>query len=301
MDAEAPSGAIFDIQRFCLSDGPGIRTTVFLQGCRLRCPWCHNPESRPSGPRIFFRREKCIGCGRCARPVGGGRCVRHPEKACSGCGVCVAECPGGALSLLGRKVSVGEIMAIARRDAFYYGRTEGGLTLSGGEPLLQPDFAAALLRAARAEGFGTAVETSGAVPRAALEAVQPLCGLFLFDVKCVWERYEALIGTEPSLVRDNLAFLSDAGAAIRLRVPLVAGWNDDEAFLERLEELSRLPGVEGVDIEPYHNLGWGKAHAAGLPEPDWASFATPVPSVLERWRGCVRDATSPRSGPTSRR
>ena len=282
--AGAPAGAVFDIQRFCLTDGPGIRTTVFLQGCRLRCPWCHNPESHPTGPLILFRREKCIDCGRCARPAGGRQCVRHPEKACSGCGACAAECPGGALTVLGRRMSVDEVMETVRRDAFYYGRTGGGLTLSGGEPLLQPVFAAALLRAAAEEGFNTAVETSGAVPRAALVAILPHCALFLFDVKCLWKRYPALTGAAPDLVRENLEFLSGAGAAIRLRIPLVAGWNDDEAFLEQLAGLAALPGVAGVDIEPYHDLGRGKAQAAGLPEPNWTAFATPDPPVVERWR-----------------
>ena len=284
MAADAPAGAVFDIQRFCLSDGPGIRTTVFLQGCRLRCPWCHNPESRPAGPQIFFRREKCIGCGRCARPAGGDHCVRRPAEPCTGCGACAAECPGGALSVLGRRMTVEEVLATVRRDAFYYGRTGGGLTLSGGEPLLQPAFAAALLRAAADEGFHTAVETAGAVPRDVIMATLPHCSLFLFDVKCVWGRYDELVGAVPDLVRDNLVFLSGAGAAIRLRVPIVAGWNDDEAFLEQLAELAALPGVAGVDIEPYHDLGRGKARATGLPEPDWTAFATPAPTVLERWR-----------------
>jgi len=275
---------IFDIQRFSVSDGPGIRTTVFFQGCPLHCPWCHNPESRPFQPGILFHAEKCIRCGRCVRPGGGRSCVRNPRQSCSACGKCVAECPAGALTLLGRPVSVEDILAVVRRDAFYYRRTGGGLTLSGGEPLAQAEGTLDLLNRAKGEGISTAIETAAAVPEAVFDRFSGQADLWLVDLKASRKQYKMLTGADSELVFRNLEALSDAGAKIRLRVPMVAGYNTDSGLLDFLRECAVLPGVIGADFLPWHDLGRGKAAMSGLPEPDWESMAVPPESLLQEWR-----------------
>lgn len=275
---------IFDIQRFSVSDGPGIRTTVFFQGCPLHCAWCHNPESRPFRPGILFHAERCIRCGRCVRPGGGGSCVRNPRQSCSACGKCVAECPAGALTLLGRTVSAEEILGVVQRDVFYYRQTGGGMTLSGGEPLAQAEGALTLLELARNEGIATAVETSAAVPEAVFDRFPGKADLWLVDIKASREKYRELTGADADLVFRNLQALSASGAQIVLRTPMVAGCNVEPGLLDFLLECAALPGVTGADLLPWHDLGRGKATMSGLPEPDWESMAVPPKSLLNEWQ-----------------
>lgn len=277
------TGRIFNIQRYCAGDGPGIRTTVFFQGCPLHCVWCHNPESHPFSPRVSFQKNACIGCGRCKNFLPGENCRRRPDESCSGCGLCVKECPGAALTLLGRSVSVEDVMRTVRRDRFYYDETGGGLTLSGGEPLAQMEFALSLLSAAKEEGISTAVETSGAVPRRQFECVIGKCDLFLFDIKASRARYQELTGADFELVYRNLCSLSAAGCRIFLRVPMVQGKNADEDFLTLLKELSGLPHVESLELLPYHDMGRGKAEMTGRNEADWDAMSAPPVSQLELW------------------
>lgn len=284
MAHERPLIRIFDIQRFSVSDGPGIRTTVFFQGCPLRCVWCHNPESRPFRPGILFHAERCIRCGRCVRPGGGGSCVRNPRQSCSACGNCVAECPAGALTLLGRAVSAEGILAVVRRDGFYYRQTGGGMTLSGGEPLAQAEGALSLLELARGEGIATAVETSAAVPEAVFDRFPGKVDLWLADIKASRKKYRELTGADADLVFRNLQTLSASGAQIVLRAPMVAGCNVEPGLLDFLLECATLPGVTGADLLPWHDLGRGKAAMSGLPEPDWESMAVPPKSLLNEWQ-----------------
>ncbi len=284
MPPEAPLLRVSSIQRSCADDGPGIRTTVFLQGCPLHCPWCHNPEMRPFAPRVSFQPTKCLGCGACKELAPSTRCRRNPSAACTACGACAAACPGGALSLLGRPMTAAQIMATVRRDKFYYDATAGGLTLSGGEPLAQPEGARALLEASRQEGIGTAVETSAAV---ATETLRPFVGLvdhWLVDVKASREAYERLTGLAAERLWANLSLLSQAGAEITLRTPMVMGYNVDDGLLAFLKECRALPNVRRAELLPYHDMGRGKAAMAGLPEAEWSRMAVPPTDLLAQWR-----------------
>ena len=278
MSGTAKDGAltlsVAEIQRFCMHDGPGVRTTVFLAGCALDCAWCHNPEMRSLAPTLMFYSKKCVLCGVCAaicpaevhRIEGGGHTLDRAK--CVGCGACVRACAAKALAVSSRKMTVGEIMAVAERDRAFYSE-RGGVTLSGGEPLCQPDGALALLRACREAGISTAVETSGYFDPAILSALVPLVDTFLWDVKDTNdERHRRYTGVSNERILNNLRRADALGARIRLRCILVAGVNDGD---ERLGETARLrdslAGCVGVDVLPYHTFGEAKAAFAGLERP----------------------------------
>ena len=275
------------IQRSCADDGPGIRTTVFLQGCPLKCPWCHNPEMRPQGPLVSFKPASCLGCGACSFEARPGHCRRNPTAPCTACGTCAAQCPGGALTLLGRGMSPADIMEIVARDKFYYDCTGGGLTLSGGEPLAQPHGAKALLELARQQGVGTAVETSAAVPQAVIDSLLDCVQCWMVDIKASRDNYRKLTGADPELVWSNLLFLSKAKANIVIRVPMVDGQNVDDGLLNLLREVRALHGVRKIDLLPFHDMGRGKAAMAGLQEAQWNTMAPPKKDLLEKWRSIL--------------
>lgn len=282
-DAPRPplTGRVSRIQRACIGDGPGYRTTVFLQGCPLHCPWCHNPDYRPAGPRVSRNRHRCIGCGHCVGADPGCHCGK---SACDGCGVCIEACPAGALTRLGVERDVEAVMRVVRRDEPYYADTGGGMTLSGGEPLAQMDFALALLDAARAGHIASAVETSCAIPPATFSRVVGRADLYLCDIKASRAAYPSLVGADPDLVLANIRLLSDAGCAVIIRVPCVGGVNFDAGHAAFVSEAAALPHVQDVDLLPYHAMGRGKAAMAGLAESDWSIMRTPSPADLEAFR-----------------
>jgi glycyl-radical enzyme activating protein len=286
------TGRITGIQRFCIHDGPGIRTTVFLKGCPLRCVWCHNPETQQAGPQLGFTASSCIGCGSClpACPRGAQRLVdgiRSLDRpSCTACGGCAAACPTGALELVGRQATVADVIAEVERDRPFYLQSGGGMTLSGGEPLAQPDFATALLEAARAAGLHTCVETCSQVDPAVLDRVLPLVDLFLCDLKETDPvRHRTWTGVGNERILANLRRLHAARAHMRLRCPLIPGLNDREDHFAGIAALARsMPGIEGIEVMPFHRLGEGKRTRFGLDDGPLCGRQAADPATVRDWQ-----------------
>lgn len=243
------TGTIFDIQRFSVHDGPGIRTTVFFKGCPLRCAWCHNPEGLAALPQVQFFEERCIHCGRC-----GERTIFD-----------VPNCPSGALAVCGKTVDANEVMETVLRDRLFYGN-DGGMTLSGGECLQQPDFAVELLRLAKKEGLRTAVDTSGCVPWTNIERTLGYTDLYLYDVKAINSNvHRRWTGSGNELIQKNLHHLAQSAQEIWLRVPVIPDVNDNDTEMEAIASLAAaLHGVTTVTLMPYHTLGKSKYPTLGL-------------------------------------
>lgn len=259
-----PKGNVFDIQRFSIHDGPGIRTTVFLKGCPLDCTWCHNPESKSPSHGVLLRRDRCIGCGLClaaceasATHFGNGSYLEMAE--CSRDGACALACPAGALERVGRYAGPDEIMAEIRADSLFYEESGGGATFSGGEPLGQPDFLEAMLHRCRREEIATAVDTSGFAPAEVMERIAPLADLFLYDVKAFDSSlHRRITGRDNGVILGNLEALARWHPSIRVRFPLVPGFNDDLEDISRMARWLSRHGLRKVSVLPYHDTARGK-------------------------------------------
>ncbi|MGI6357442.1 MAG: glycyl-radical enzyme activating protein [Bacillota bacterium] len=265
-----PEGVIFNIQRFSIHDGPGIRTTVFFKGCPLRCAWCHNPESQDYGLSVMHWQDRCVGCRVCVAACPEQRIAFTPtgqvREGCSGCGACIFACPHGALELVGRIVSASEVTVELLKDEAFYDQSGGGVTFSGGEPLTQPDFLAALLQDAKRYRWHTAVDTSGYAPWSVLEPLLPLVDLWLYDLKLMDDQaHQRLIGVSNQLILDNLRCLVDAGSKVEVRMPLVPGINDDDENLSQLEAFLRPLAISGLKLLPYHSYGTEKYARLAMP------------------------------------
>ena len=260
---------IFDIKHFAVHDGDGIRTTVFFKGCSLKCLWCHNPEGISRYKEIALSPDKCILCGRCAdvceRSVhsftAGHSLIR---ESCSFCGRCEENCPAGAITVYGKEVEINEILPELLEDREFYESSGGGVTLSGGECLLQADFCQKLLMKLKERGIHTAIDTCGFVGRSALDKVIPHTDLFLYDIKAINDDvHKRCTGFSNKAILDNLIYLDRCGKRIEIRVPLVPGYNDGE--IEKIAEFTRnLKNVSGIKILPYHKYAGSKYDSLGM-------------------------------------
>jgi len=259
-------GTIFDIKRFAIHDGPGIRTTVFCKGCPLACAWCHNPESITAEPEISFMPDRCIGCGHCldacaqgAHRMNGSQRVYDRDR-CVVCGDCVETCYAEALERVGREVTVGEAIDEVIRDRPFYETSGGGMTVSGGEPVAQFDFTHSLLAEAKEQGLHTCLDTSGLTSWDRLGALLEVVDLFLYDVKDTdADRHERFTGVPLAPILSNLRQLDASGAQIILRCPMIPDVNADDGHLTHIAKLATsLSGVVQVNLLPYHRLGVGK-------------------------------------------
>ena len=281
------SGRVLDLKRLCVHDGPGLRTTVFLKGCPLNCRWCHNPEGVSPAPEIGFAKRKCLGCAKCAevcptgshRFDGGLHTLNH--GTCVACGRCVEACLPGALELHGREMLAADVTAAVLEDRTFYAESGGGCTLSGGEPLWQASFCAEVLSLLGREGIHRAVDTSGAVPWKGFETVLPHTDLFLYDVKHTDDPlHREHTGSPAHGILDNLRRLSACDVPIEVRIPIIPGFNADEAGMAAIGDvLQGLPNLAGVRLLPYH-LARTKYEMVGRPDtmphvplPDAATMA----------------------------
>lgn len=267
------TGIITAIHRNSVVDGPGLRTTVFLKGCPLRCVWCHNPETQNPRIELSFDRDKCSGCAACAAACSRSAVSMVDDRAeidrarCGITGDCTAVCPETALTFYGCKAGAGEIFALVCKDRDYYEASGGGVTISGGEPLMQKAFTLDLLRRLRSAGIHTALDTTGFASREVLASTLPFTSLYLFDYKATGsDLHRSLTGVPSTTILRSLSFLMDRGAPVRLRCPVIPGLNDTSEHLEAIAGMEHsLPSLLGIDILTWHTMGRAKASRLGRP------------------------------------
>lgn len=264
--SDSVSGMVFDVRRFSVHDGPGIRTTVFLKGCPLSCWWCHNPESQRYATEFMLRENRCIRCGLCL-PACPEHAIQRTAQdyftdlaLCNQCGECVPVCPAEAREIVGKPVSVELLMEEIKRDIPFFDESGGGVTFSGGEPLMQPRFLLQMLQACQGIELHTALDTSGYADWSILDPISEFTDLFLYDLKLVDpQAHQKYCGVSNELILSNLRKLSQKGSAIYLRVPVIPGITDTGQNLDQIAGLARsLTGIKRVDILPYHQAALGK-------------------------------------------
>ena len=289
-------GLIFDIQKFCIHDGPGIRSTVFFKGCPLRCAWCHNPESKRSEKELLYTARACVSCGACV-----GVCTEHVHgivnakhtaelSLCRACGKCTEVCPTGALALAGKEMTAEAVVEEVLRDRAFYEASGGGLTLSGGELFAQFDFALSLLTLAKKYGLHTCAETCGFTETEKLRSLAPFVDLFLYDWKCTDPAlHRQYTGADNQKILENLYALNDLGASVILRCPIIPCVNDNDGHFSGIADLANhLDCIKAVEIEPYHALGTDKSERLGK---EGLRFPVPTPIQVQTWLEKIRKKT----------
>lgn len=297
------SAPVFNIQPYSIHDGPGIRVTVFIKGCPLRCVWCANPESQIPDTQLMVYSSKCTNCGRCVPvcPVGavsysgaaGSAAVVTDRAACTACGACAGVCPNRARELSGSSMTVRQVLDRVEEDRLFLEESGGGLTISGGEPLFHYRFSGSLLKAARNEGFHTAVESCAYASEAAVDAVFSHADLALLDVKHMdSETHKQLTGVPNEQILSNIRHIrTDLRVPVVIRVPVIPGCNDSEKNLTDTADFARSLGGSEVDLLPYHRLGVGKALSLGIPSPFTAQ--PPSDERMESLRSLVESRGVP--------
>ncbi len=266
------NGVVFDIQKFSVNDGPGVRTTVFLKGCQMKCVWCHNPESLSVKKQLSFSEQKCVSCQACVQVCPKG--VHHFDEqgkhhvdysACDACGLCVESCMHGALKIYGKTMSVDEVFAEVMKDKIYFSKSGGGMTLSGGEAMRQFDFSLALVKKCKENGIHVCIETNGASKSEHYREIAPYVDLFLFDYKATGDTiHKKLTGMSRRLVDHNLALLNELNAQVILRCPIIPNYNLTDTHLKAISALAlQYSNIQKVEVLPYHNFGQGKAAEIG--------------------------------------
>lgn len=259
---------IVEIKRFAVHDGDGIRTTVFFKGCPLKCLWCHNPETLSSKRQLAFYGHKCIGCGKCAKVCGchtfSGNVHRVDRTKCTMCGKCAAVCPQSALEIFGTEMSTDEICTALLKDKDFYNESDGGITLSGGECLIQSDACLEILSEMKKCGINTAVDTCGCIPQENIAKVIPHTDTFLYDVKAIDnDIHIKCTGKSNKLILENLKYIDSCGAKIEIRIPYIPGYNDGQ--IDKIGKfLSGLSHVIRVRVLPYHNYAASKYAALNI-------------------------------------
>lgn len=288
--AESVTGAVFNVQRFSTEDGPGIRTTVFMKGCPLRCRWCQNPEGLSPHPQIVWYDVRCIGAGRCVAACPSNALELEPEgiridrDRCSPCDICADACPSGALESIGRRWTPAELLEQVAKDRAFYESSGGGVTVSGGEPAMQPDFLEAFFARCREAGLAVALDTCGYADWSVYERLAPGVDLILFDLKIAdrIDHHEAT-GVYSDRILANAAALAERGVPIWVRTPIVPGYTASEENIRAIARFirERMPTVERWDLLPYTNLGRPKYHRLGLAY-DLEATEPPTRSQMEQ-------------------
>ena len=246
---------IFDIVRGSTVDGPGIRTTVFFKGCNLDCAWCHNPEGKSLFPQLAFFGEKCSGCGACARvcPKGNNECLL--------CGACVSVCKTGARKIYGKSLSMDEIFDEIKKDKLFYDACGGGVTFSGGECMLYPEFLAGVAKMCKNANISVAIDTAGCVPYEYFEAVMPYADVFLYDIKCISaDRHKKFTGKDNRIILKNFEKLIKTDKRVIVRVPVIDGFNSDDGEMKKIRDYLADKNVE-TEYLKYHSMGESKKTA----------------------------------------
>jgi pyruvate formate lyase activating enzyme len=262
--SDSPTGLIFNLMRFALHDGPGIRTTVFLKGCPLSCWWCHNPESQSFLPEMMFSAGRCVGCAECCDRCRHGALrwdsepLRDPSL-CILCGDCVEACPAEARQLMGKRISVADLLKTLRRDSVFFDESGGGVTFSGGEPLAQPEFLEAALAACKDAGIRTVVDTCGYAAASVVRRISKLTDLFLYDLKLMDDTlHRSYVGVSNEPILENLGILAREHGRVNVRIPIIPAVNDDEQNLDASISFLEKVGLRRVNLLPYHQIGLEK-------------------------------------------